>query len=113
MRMMAWGLPMPRGRRGGMGPGGPGIPGGAGDWSGSRFPGGRGPWSPWRRIVVLISVLLLVGVVTVFVTDAVLRPPMQAWASSRAVNVAQRGPSPPRCVTTCCRIWTATPCLRR
>lgn len=82
MRMLAWGGG-PR-RRGPLvrGPSGPGSPPGNGA-------GGAG-WSTGRRLLALLSVLLLVGTISVFVTDALLRPPMQAWASSRAVNVATR-----------------------
>lgn len=82
MRMLAWGArPRRRGLslRGPSGPGGP--PGGSSSGTG---------WSPGRRLLLVLSVILLVGTISVFVTDALLRPPMQAWASSRAINVATR-----------------------
>lgn len=86
--MMAWGRFGSRRRHGLFGTGS-GGPGGPNNWSGFS-PGGRIPWSPWRRLALLLSVLLLVVTLSVFVADAMLRPPLQAWASSRAVNVATR-----------------------
>lgn len=40
--------------------------------------------------MVLASVLLIVGTISALVTDAMLRPSLEAWASSRAVNVATK-----------------------
>ncbi len=76
--MLAWGGARPRRRP--MGGGG----------GGGRFPPGVGAWSRGRRLLVLASVLLIVGTISALVTDAMLRPSLEAWASSRAVNVATK-----------------------
>lgn len=51
----------------------------------------RGPASAWpkgRRVALAAAALILAVAVGSFLADAVLRAPLYAWASSRAVNVA-------------------------
>lgn len=41
-----------------------------------------------RRLLLAAAALLTAGVVSALVTDAMLRPPLEAWASARAVTTA-------------------------
>lgn len=41
-----------------------------------------------RRLLLAAGALLTAGVVSALVTDAMLRPPLEAWASARAVTTA-------------------------
>jgi len=41
-----------------------------------------------RRLLLAAAALLTAGVVRALVTDAMLRPPLEAWASARAVTTA-------------------------
>lgn len=70
-----------------------------GPWGGRAGGSGGGPrgaagagrsWTTGRKLAMTVAVLVLIATAASFIADAMLRPPLQAWASTRAINVATK-----------------------